>query len=174
MRSAIGRAGWPRWVRRERRTRCWKYLIVHAAMSVRLLSRCSGSIQWPELILKGRVLSAEIEYSRFQFLVNGLEYPRAEYARQRSCDPGMSDAVRNIREPSTLGGDLAIPVSQMRCLESRVRSTETEYSRSRDLCWISRKSDSELVSRLWSLGLACSSCGPAGLCRPITAEKASN
>jgi len=68
-------------------------------------SLCNG----PGIRLEGRVRSAEIFRSRYL------------------------GAVRNIQEPSTLDGDLSIPISRMRILESRVRSTETEYFRSRDL-----------------------------------------
>jgi len=86
-------------------------------------------------ISKSRVRSAEIFRSRY--LGNGSECPRAENARRRSStlDPGFSGTVRNIQEPSTLGGDFSIPVSRKRfgMSKSRVRSAEIEYSRSRDL-----------------------------------------
>jgi len=59
---------------------------------------------------ESQVRSAEIEYSRSRFLGNGSEYPRAEYARRRSFDPGISEAVRNIQESSTLDGDRVLSV----------------------------------------------------------------
>jgi len=168
MRDAIGRADWPKRVRRARRTRCREYLIL-ARGGLVACSVQRGPCNGPRIRLEGRILSVKIEYARSRYLMLvevdmdpsipvprerfevsksrvrsaeilrsrylrcGSEYPRAEYARRRSCDPGISDAVRNIQEPSMLGGDLSIPISWMRILESRVRSTETEYSRSRDL-----------------------------------------
>jgi len=99
------------------------------------------------------------EYSRSRFLGHDSEYPRVEYAQRKSntLDPDFSETVQNIQEPSMLGGDrvLSIPISRRRfgISKSRVRSTGTEYSRSRDLWRISRKSDSVLVARLRVLGL---------------------
>jgi len=91
----------------------------------------------PGIRLEGRVLSAEIEYARSRYLVQvrvDMDPSRAEYARRRSStlDSGFSGTIRNIQEPSALG-DLSIAVSRKRYLESRIHSTETEYSRSRDL-----------------------------------------
>jgi len=84
--------------------------------------------------LEGRVLSAELEYARSRYLVQvqvDMDPSRAEYAWRRSFDPGFSRTVRNIREPSTLGGDLSIPVSRKRfgISKSRVRSAEIFRSR---------------------------------------------
>jgi len=62
-----------------------------------------------------------------------LVLSRAEYARRRSFDPGLSDAVRNIQAPSTLGGDLSIPVSRMRFGISKCRVRSAEIFRSRYL-----------------------------------------
>jgi len=62
-----------------------------------------------------------------------LVLSRAEYAQRRSFDPGISDAVRNIQEPSTLGGDLLIPVSRMRILESSTLDEDRVFSVSRSL-----------------------------------------
>jgi len=58
----------------------------------------AGPVQWPGISLGGRVLLVEIEYSRSRFLEDGLEYPRAEYARRRSStlDPDFLEMVQNI------------------------------------------------------------------------------
>jgi len=68
---------------------------------------CSKSMQWPGLNLEDRVLLI----------------------------PVSRPPARNIQEPSTLGGDLSIPVSRKRFFisKSQVRSAENEYSRSRYL-----------------------------------------
>jgi len=42
------------------------------------------------------------------YLGCGSEYPKAEYARRRSFDPGISDA--DCRESSTLDGDRVLSV----------------------------------------------------------------
>jgi len=57
-------------------------------------------------ISESRVRSAEILRSRY--LRCGSEYPRAEYARRKSFDPGISDSV--FRESSTLDGDRVLSV----------------------------------------------------------------
>jgi len=58
---------------------------------------------------------------------------RAEYAQRRSFDLGISDAVWNIQEPSTLGGDLSIPISRMRFGISKRRVRSAKIFRSRYL-----------------------------------------
>jgi len=92
VRGAIGPTDW---LRRTQRTRCREISICARGGSV------ACSVQWglcngPVICLEGRVLSAEIEYARSQYLV------------QVKVDR------RILREPSTLGGDrvLSIPVSR--------------------------------------------------------------
>jgi len=90
----------------------------------------------PGIRLEGQVLSAEIGYARSRYLVQvrvDLDPSRAEYARRRSStlDPGFSGTVRNNQEPSTLSGDLSIPISRkwFGISKSRVRSAEIFRSR---------------------------------------------
>jgi len=191
VRSAIGRADWSRRTRRARRTRCRKILIcAHGGLVACSVQRglCNG----PVMCFEGRVFSTEIEYARSRYLVlaevdmdpfegrghsteifrsrfldNGSEYPKAEYARRRSFDPGISDtdseypraeyARRRSCDSGILDADSQYPRAEyarrrscdpgMRIVESRVRSTETEYSRSRDLWSIAGKR-----IQSWSLG----------------------
>jgi len=77
--------------------------------------------------LESRVRSAEI--CRPRNLECGLEDPRAEYARRRSCDPGISDAVTECRVRSTeilRSQYFGCGIGISKC---RVRSTEILRSR---------------------------------------------
>jgi len=81
---------------------------------------------------RGSVDSVTFSIQRAYAMAPGFVL-RAEYSRRRSSilDPSFSRTVRNIQKPSTLSGDLSIPVSQMRfgISESRVPSAEILRSR---------------------------------------------
>jgi len=124
VRGAIGRADWPGRTRRARRTRC--RLDSSCARGDRIV--CSvqrGLCNGPVICLEGRVLSAEIFRSRF--LENVSEYPRAEYARRRSCDPGISDAVFGVSESRVRSAEIL----RSRCLGCGSDDPRVEYSRRR-------------------------------------------
>jgi len=137
--TAAGPVQWPVFVRRAEYSR----------RRLSILNPGASDRRNGERFGEGRVWSAEIEYSRSRFLVCIVRYSRAEYARRRSStlDPGIlgdgsegSEAEYARRRSSTLDPGILGDGSD---LESRVRSTETEYARSQDL------SDSVRVSRIW-------------------------